>query len=362
MTCDRCEEFKQQGARYCPICGEHLSRDCSRCEEYRRQGAMFCPVCGNQISDSYHPYRAPRKHPLGFILVAGLVAAVQGLLIMLVEVFTGWVKYGYMSDAIEGKQYPIYIVTPHLQDLFNINDTWMRIVYILEIITVTFCLGLMLYQAYRRFTGSDNDPNVLKDTATYEVPVLTGLMIFFETFIMVFMRLMGFDFGSTSIDDTGAEMFALLHASVYEELLCRLLMLGLPSLVVALVLKRKDSPKWKYLLGGAKYEHWMLIFVVFSSTMFGLAHLDNWDTWKFFPTFAFGILAGYLFLKYGIFATISMHFINDFLLAGQWLSGSQAMLVLGILAVGFCALPCIVDYVRKIRRFVSEIRPVKEAN
>ena len=362
MTCDRCEENRALGAKFCSNCGEQLTDPCERCEEFRLQGAMYCPICGRRVNSYYTPVYAPKKSRIGFIFVAGLIAAAQGLLIMLVEIITGWSRYGTMSDATDGKSYPIFIITPHIQDLFDINDTAMRVVFILEMITVTACFLAMILLAVNRYLKSGNDLSALRETSAYEVPVLTGLMIFFETVVMVIMLMAGFDFGTSDTGVSGSMMFSLLHASVYEEILSRLCMIGLPCLIVALVLRRKDSPKWKYLFGGAEYEHWMLIFVIFSATMFGLAHLDNWDTWKFFPTFVFGILTGYVFLKYGLYATISMHFINDYLMAGEWLCNAQAMLILGILAVGFCAMPCLVDYAKRLWSYLKTLNSLRQGS
>lgn len=52
-----------------------------------------------------------------------------------------------------------------------------------------------------------------------------------------------------------------------------------------------------------------LLFV--SATVFGLMHLDGWTFMKFPDTFISGILFGYVYIQYGIHATVVMHSAFD---------------------------------------------------
>ena len=332
---------------------------CDKCESYRKEGANFCPECGAQLVKAYRLPVGVRKS-YGFIFFAGLVAAVQGLLIMLVEVLIGWGKTKYVLDDLADSTYMFYYITPHLRDLVRLEGVQLQVVYVLEMIFVSFCLGYMLWLAYRKFRDTNGDLGELKHTAAYEAPVVLGLVLLTEMAYMLFIIILGTKLdGPDGMDDSGRMIFSLLNASVYEKILCRLIMIGLPCLIVALILKREG--KHRYLLGGAEFEWWMVVFVLFSSVMFGMAHLDNWDTWKFFPTFLFGLAAGYIYLRYGLYATVAMHFINDFLNAAYWAGGGQATLVLGLLAVGFCSLPCTVDYAKRGYLFVSDgLRALKK--
>ena len=53
--------------------------------------------------------------------------------------------------------------------------------------------------------------------------------------------------------------------------------------------------------------------MVFSSAMFGIAHSFNWDLYKVLPAFFAGLAMGYLFLKFGLYASIMFHFFTDYL-------------------------------------------------
>ncbi len=359
MSCDRCDESKEKGDRFCPYCGEDLEQEgpnfcrfCGAALEGKRPN--FCPYCGGPLKGGI-PVAAPRRrHIYGVVFIAGLVAAIQGMLIMFFEMLAGWIETGEVLDFLAGKSYTLYYITPHLEDLVTVGDVGVMAIYVLFMIIVTACFAIMIWQAYTKVKENDRDLNALSETAAYEMPVLLGIMLVFELIgVMFFIRTGGDTPGINPGSDSGAT-FSLLFASVYEELLCRLGMIGVPCLILAVLLKRTDSPKWRYLLGGAKYEKWMSVFVVFAAVMFGLAHLDNWGTWKFVPTFAFGLLTGYLFVKYGLHAAIGAHFINDFLDSCSWAYGATGMFILGMIVVGICAMPCIVRYAKALWGLLKE--------
>lgn len=327
---------------------------CNRCEESRENGARFCPYCGDFLGNGPPPYAPVQRRSYGFIFWAGLVAAVQGMLIMLFQVAAAWTEMGEVLDYLAGKSNILYYITPHIETLVTVGDVGLMVIYVLFSMTVTACLAIMLYQAVKRVRESGGDLKALEHTAAFEVPVSLGLFLGFElTMLMIFVSRGGsLDGGGIDIDSPGT-IYSLLFASVYEELICRLALIGVPCLAVALLLGRKEG-WWRYLLGGAEYERWMFVFILFSAIMFGAAHLDNWGSWKFLPTFGFGILAGYLFVKYGLHASIAAHFINDFLVSSQWAYGNNWMFVLGILAVGFCSLPYLVRYAVLIYEHLKE--------
>jgi hypothetical protein len=101
-------------------------------------------------------------------------------------------------------------------------------------------------------------------------------------------------------------------ASVYEELITRVLYIGVPLSLIAL---NRGHPGWWKLLAGAKEEvervDWFLIAA--SGLAFGLAHAPGWDFWKVLPTFVSGLGFGYLFVKKGLAPAIVVHFAIDYL-------------------------------------------------
>jgi len=112
-------------------------------------------------------------------------------------------------------------------------------------------------------------------------------------------------------------LFGLARASVYEEFEARVLLLGLPLYFFHRRFNKqafKNSNGMKnYLLGGnLEIDNWTVLFLLFSSIIFGLAHLRGWNVYKVIPTTIGGVLIGYLFIKKGLAAAILFHFLLDY--------------------------------------------------
>lgn len=117
------------------------------------------------------------------------------------------------------------------------------------------------------------------------------------------------------------QLYLLSKASVYEELVTRILLIGLPLLALSRIFqndgKQTQNPKlpWhRYFLGGnITFSTRAYIMIFLSSVLFGLAHQGGWGSWKIWPTMISGFGFGYLFLKKGIFPAILLHFLFDYL-------------------------------------------------
>ena len=48
MSCDKCEECRENGYSYCIHCGEPLD-SCPHCEESRKAGYAYCASCGRPL-------------------------------------------------------------------------------------------------------------------------------------------------------------------------------------------------------------------------------------------------------------------------------------------------------------------------
>lgn len=131
----------------------------------------------------------------------------------------------------------------------------------------------------------------------------------------------------------------LANASVWEELVTRVLLLGIPLLLIHRAGRgRLEQPWTRYIFGGrVTLDGPAVALLVFSAAVFGVAHVPGYDIWKLPPTLFAGLALGYLFLRYGLAAAISMHFLTDYLFASTlWFSGATGYLL--ILDVCFVAL------------------------
>jgi hypothetical protein len=115
--------------------------------------------------------------------------------------------------------------------------------------------------------------------------------------------------------ETWELLFLLANASVWEELITRVLLIGLPLIAVDALLRRPRKLR-RYLLGGeiaiGKAE---VALILLSSTAFGFGHLESWGAWKVFPAGLAGVVFGYMFLRHGLAASILLHFSFDYMSA-----------------------------------------------
>jgi hypothetical protein len=119
------------------------------------------------------------------------------------------------------------------------------------------------------------------------------------------------DFSSLSL---WTLIYNLTSAAVYEEIISRILLIGIPLLIIHAVLRRTKKPIHRYLLGGGfKLNKLTIFLILFSSVTFGLAHAPGWDYWKVLPSFVSGLALGYLFVTKGIYLSILLHFSINFL-------------------------------------------------
>src|SRR6267143_1751149 len=189
-------------------------------------------------------------------------------------------------------------------------------------------------------------------------------------------------------------LFDLANAGVYEELVFRVLLIGVPMAIGSIALRTIEGTRregnwkspgsagrhvaggWRYLFGGVVRRNapketlvasWA--FLIASATIFGLAHAPGWGWWKALPAAVAGLGFGYLFLRHGIGAAILAHFVNDYALSltyegigGFALETLLSLLFLGlaIAGAGFFAWYVIVGW-RHLRDLVAQFRPPRPA-
>lgn len=329
MTCPRCNEEREKGGVFCRHCGSDLRDPCPHCSDH--PGDAFCRRCGRRLD-------RPKPGIMGMAKTVALYAGLLCGLILLLEFVTMWLKLGdVISSASELTFGGFYWLDPMPQTMFTVSGNWIVLVYVVEAAIVTLCLWKIVKEVLKtRKDGGD-----LTGTAGLRLPMIYSVSFVLNVIVMVVFN----EHVSTpDIDGSINMIISLLHASVYEELYCRLLCLGLPILVVSLILARgkTEEPWYRYLLGGFGYRKWMLIFLILSAFLFGLAHYDGWGAWKVIPSFVMGLFIGYLFVRYGLYAAISMHFLTDFALSATWLIAGNlgmtitALSLLSMVVLGLC--------------------------
>ncbi|MEW6069664.1 MAG: hypothetical protein AB1485_03525 [Candidatus Thermoplasmatota archaeon] len=153
-------------------------------------------------------------------------------------------------------------------------------------------------------------------------------------------------------------IFSITNACFHEELVARVLLLGLPLLFVHAIIGRAKRVG-NYLLGGnLEVDGAATFFLILSSLIFACAHfLLGWDIYKILPTFVAGLALGYLFLKFGLYLSILLHLSFNYLGVVLGALGSLAPLIVTIIRsfLLFIGFVYFLKWLRKGTKFYLKI-------
>lgn len=282
----------------------------------------------------YSPYRqqpsmAQRSAGVDWVDVAkygGVIGTLFFVVLLIIELVYALYGFTYIPqmNTVLIKS-PFYFITPFFVGVYAISGPWYGIIYVLCVIAATVSLAYVL-----KTSGTFTNELRLKSRGIQSSTLfLVGTMVMAYYFISVVVELVLLGTGTpvTSPDFAAApwymNVWGFVFAPVWEEIAARVLLIGLPLLIVAFVSRSRDRPWWKYLAGGNfAMKPIPVFFLILSSVMFGLGHWlagSGWGLWKIFPATLAGLFMGFLFLKKGLFAAIIFHFGVD----------AQTLLLLG---------------------------------
>ncbi len=132
---------------------------------------------------------------------------------------------------------------------------------------------------------------------------------------------------------TNELIFRLFNASVYEEFISRLLLIGVPLLLIAQLLRWK-RPHYRLLFGGGMRMNFLTTSLIIISTLiFAFGHIGSWDFWKVPQVFVSGMALGYAFVRFGLFASILLHFSVNLITSSAteiWPENQIVLIVIGM--------------------------------
>ncbi len=166
--------------------------------------------------------------------------------------------------------------------------------------------------------GKGTGLNPMGNNALYATFLVFSAILSFSLTYNIILASLGINiqvpgFGSLPL---WRRILSLVTASVWEEVISRVVYIGLPlTLLAGLNIYPKGEKRlsiWKYLTGGGvRITLPRLILLLFSSILFGIAHIPSWDVYKFIPSLVAGLGFGYLYLRYGLASAISAHLALD---------------------------------------------------
>lgn len=176
------------------------------------------------------------------------------------------------------------------------------------------------------------------------------------TFATYFVALgLGGDAATATLPAEDGHAWAiLLNAGMWEELVSRVLLIGVPLWLMHRAAGRA-TPVAAIWRGGLLAQGWdrgAVVLLIGSSFLFGLWHLGGFGLWKVAPTAVGGALFAWLYLRGGLPAAVLAHVLLDVAVFQlQWLTVNDAGAVTCLVALAY--LPALALSVPLVWRLLS---------
>lgn len=326
---------------------------CERCDEARARGDRFCPWCGEPLTEP-EPERGHKGGLLRRITLWSVPFTVILLVIELAYLVGGILPtFEWCNDA----EMDVLALVPVLISVGTLQDNALQAAWILIAAAILASVVWTVKKSYRTMKeDGDTVENGLR-TDLRGISMLFCASLAASLIIGIILIDVGSGIESPDGLETGNTPAALLsyaNAAVWEEVISRVVYIGVPMTVAALICHRgKDS--LRNLLGGFGMSRLSLILIVVSAVVFGFAHMSGWGFEKVIPTTVSGLIIGYAYVRYGIHASICIHFLTDYLAVAAYtdLMVPVALLMWALVIVGFA---CLVYLVWNLRRLPADVR------
>jgi hypothetical protein len=261
----------------------------------------------------------------------------------------------------------IFVITP-IPVGFAISgfsfQAWHILVLAILLICFAYCI-LELFTAWNSKKGNAVQALTMPEKAVTGLESVAKLLMAITFFSVVYYMILGtggVEPGTPDLEDMPIRelIYRLFSASVFEEIAARVLLIGVPLLFIALILRWKGQYRSLLLGGRLKLNMLTLGLIVFSSMMFAFAHALSWDFWKVPQVFVSGMALGYAFIHYGLYASILLHFSVNVVtnaLIQIWPDDVTITMVVGLILLlwFFAGAYFLLDY---FIRFVTKFREI----
>lgn len=261
-----------------------------------------------------------------------------GLLIYLTPMVLDWIGGGGSSVIL------VSIVPAPIG--FSAGGAFLQLWFMAVVVCVNLAVFSQIYGFFKKeglgrcFRSPDRAGGSLETTAK-----LLFASFFFVYGYYILLEMAGIspdipDFYSMPIEEL---IYGIVNASVNEEIISRVFLIGIPLFFLIPRRDRMYSKKFldlkrlRLLLGGSlNIDYVSVILIIMSSIIFALAHvLGSWDMYKFLPTLVSGIFLGYLFVTRGLATSIIFHFSTNFIFFSTelWPDSQIVVAVVGLMII-----------------------------
>lgn len=322
--CPDCDDWESRGASFCGRCGRRLGGDveCDQCAFWAENGSAYCGKCGRRLSENPVPERVPvparksnivERSPLQNKLAIAMGALCLATLVATyVYIFANWSSGGGNRYTSLGVGYAVFCG-----------------------IIVALCLAYALKSIFSNIREKGYSEASLANSGLCGAGIWIAVALALSyLYIMLTVFIEPIDPSAFEKYSDLDMMVLLLEAGPEEEFLFRFLLVGVPAAIVFAIAGKPHAGR--AVLGGFGLSKVTWAIVIIAGTLFGLAHLGSWNLIKVPQVTIGGIIFGYLFAKYGLYASILAHSAFDCLSVWAYSFGDTAdtIVALAIIAVG----------------------------
>ena len=330
-----------------------MSNECPKCSEYAEEGKTFCGACGRSLTDDNsneeHPApadvtrdKAPEKSQGGLAYIILLCATIFVIAIAIIEALALILNTGEIFNFLSDKATPLFLLLPFALILGYLSEAALQAYWLLIVTVLLSCVAAGVIKFITTLKESKGaESGEAENTAVFWICIFLSAMLLISYVVTVLTAALGSDVTTPDFGGKIEQMFLLAEAAFWEEIAVRLVLIGLPMMLISFVVtKKKES--LKCLFGGFGMSTSAVVLIIVSGAIFGLAHYSGWDdqAWKVLTASIMGVFLGYLFVRFGLYASMLAHFITNYLSAFNWLGIgvveffiSILLIVMGVLAL-----------------------------
>ncbi|MCL2148880.1 MAG: CPBP family intramembrane metalloprotease [Methanomassiliicoccaceae archaeon] len=340
-----------------------MNDECSRCIEYAAEGKSFCGACGRPLGGA-PPRRpqdgGPRRASGGLI---GVVLAMLCMLVVFILAFEAMTLAVHSLDILSflpsiRVSFPLLVPLP--VSMFSLGGAALQAYWVAVVGVIFLCIAAALWRLSEaaRGPGGITSPDGIENTAALWVSLFLCAMMAISFIVAVVCVAMGVEMTTPDFGDKLQTMFLVADAAVWEEIVTRLVLIGLPMTVISLIATGK-AESLRCLLGGFGMSTAAVVLIIVSGAIFGLAHYSGWDdqAWKVLTAGIMGVFLGYVFVRFGLYASILMHFATNYLSSFDWMGvgGVGVMVTLLMMIAGFFALYYILSRLARSKDAINSL-------
>ena len=353
MTCSECDRYRIQGCSTCDECGERLPDDCPYCSEYRESGFSYCRRCGRRLVEE-----KSRLKPMDVVAIISSMLVISMLLIEVVSVILG--QDEVFQCISNGTPLKVNLIVPVLVKVGELTGLALDIYWVFILIMFLGSVFLVFWHSRKAMSSSEKKGIArARDTPLYWIGLTFGSSLVIQAVMLLVI------FGSGSgitipnlPTDLGQSIMLYTNAGVWEEIICRVLFIGIPMVIIASI-KHYRSPL-KYLLGGFGVNKITIILILISSMFFAIGHLSGWG-WNKIPLVLVGGLAmGWLYARFGLHACIVFHCLTDLMSVGMSSFPITQTIFILIFLIGFAGTPLLIWHIIKNVGAVKDMPLIEE--